>query len=354
MKFDSTVEVKPIAIHHLLGGRVDAQRLVFLDNLFQLLFLFAAIHTQALIHHCHTLREVAEEHIIAKAIVEVDTVVAVVNIAKLAHHIEIAFKHASHIFLKRHQLMAHGADWNQVVFHCQIHIAGASKSAFPLLELAILVGVAAFLVLFLKSAHHHIMMLFGETATLTKITDGQTATQCLACLFTTALFLKGGIVFFHIAIQDVRKFADARQQHHFPHNGGKPLALHRNVEFAVCVLADAHLGRIEAIATQQRKEPQRQIIHFALHKVNFLVGDLHIWHIIHLLLEQVGKPFGILGVVAVEESVFHFGARICMKNIIQATKSICIVVCEMRDNLFHYVLIVDCYTVGSDMPQSCR
>ena len=146
--------------------------------------------------------------------------------------------------------MAHRADGCEVVFHSKVHIAGAGKSTFPRVKFAVFIAVAALQIFFLEGAYHHIVVRFRETAALAEVADGEPSSQCLACFLATALLFQGSIVFLHITVENMGEFADARKQHHFPHNGGKPFAFHRNMKFAIFILADAHFGRIKPIAAQ--------------------------------------------------------------------------------------------------------
>ena len=89
VNLDGTVDVQAVGIHHLLGGRVDAEGLVLGDDLLGLLLLVAAVHAESLVHHGHALGEVGEEHLVAEAVVQVDTVIAVVDVAELPHDVEV-------------------------------------------------------------------------------------------------------------------------------------------------------------------------------------------------------------------------------------------------------------------------
>ena len=99
------INVKAIAVADLLRGRVDAQLLIFGYDLLSLLELVAAVDTQALVHHCHAFAEVAEEDLVAEAVVEEDSVVAVIDVAELLHHVEVALEHAADVLLEAYELV---------------------------------------------------------------------------------------------------------------------------------------------------------------------------------------------------------------------------------------------------------
>ncbi|CRH68587.1 Uncharacterised protein [Chlamydia trachomatis] len=107
------------------------------------------------------------------------------------------------------------------------------------------------------------------------------------------------------------------------------------MQVVLLVLADVHLGRVEAIATQKSEKPHGQIIHFALHEADFLLGNHHAGHIVDLLLQHLSKTFGILGVVAVKKSVFYLATRVGLQNIIETTIGVGIVIGEVGDDLSH-------------------
>ena len=56
------------------------------------------------------LGKVVKENAIAKAIIKIYTVVSVVHIAELTHHVEVAFEHAAYILFELNELMTHRTD----------------------------------------------------------------------------------------------------------------------------------------------------------------------------------------------------------------------------------------------------
>ena len=125
MNFNCSLNVQSITKHHLFGLRIDSQLFVFRNNLLNLLFFHATVYTQARKHHSHTLRKVVEEHPIAKAIVKINTIISVVNVAKFAHHIKVTFEHSAHIFFKFDDLMTHCSNGSELMFHSKVDITCA-------------------------------------------------------------------------------------------------------------------------------------------------------------------------------------------------------------------------------------
>ena len=99
------VNVETVAVAYLLGGRVYAQLSVLGDYLFSLLLLVSAVNTQTLVHHSHTLAQITEEHLVAEAVVKIDTVVAVIYVAEFFHHVEVALEHSADVFFEGYELV---------------------------------------------------------------------------------------------------------------------------------------------------------------------------------------------------------------------------------------------------------
>lgn len=116
----------------------------------------------------------------------------------------------------------------------------------------------------------------------------------------------------------------------------KPFSAHGDIEMPVLVLRHRHLVRIEAVAAQEREIPFGQIIHLALHEGDLVFGYYHMGHQPYLFFQQFAESMWKLLSVAVEERVLDFRARIFLQHVILAAERICVVICEMLYDLFHY------------------
>ena len=192
---DGAVDVQAIGIDHLLGDGVDAEGLVFLDDLLGLLLFFAAVDAEALVHHGHVFGEVGEEYLVAEAVVEIDTVVTVIDVAELPHDVEVALEDAADVLLKGDELVRHGAEALGAVLHGQPDIACAGEDAGPLLRL----------IDFLHGADHHLLVVEAEAAAGTHIAKGQAVGEDLNGLVPGAASLKLGVVGLEVALQDVHE-----------------------------------------------------------------------------------------------------------------------------------------------------
>ena len=145
----------------------------------------------------------------------------------------------------------------------------------------------------------------------------------------------------------VHQLGNDRQYGHFPHDGGIPFAANGYGELPIWGLFDMHFGRIELVTAQESEVPLGQIIHAMLHKGYLFFGYSHVLHQVNLLFHLLGKAFGVHGVVAIEEGVFYFGARIGLQDVVLATESVGIVVGKVVDDWLHkyrflWVFISEC------------
>ena len=101
------------------------------------------------------------------------------------------------------------------------------------------------------------------------------------------------------------------------------------------ILADVDLLGAETVAAQEDEVPERQEDAPVLEEFYLLVGDGHVPHMLHLLAQQVGETFGIDFVVAVEEGIFDFGARVGLQYVVLAGEGVEVVVGEVRYQWFH-------------------
>ena len=323
---DGPVDVEAVGVHDLFGGGVDAEGLVLLYDLLGLFLLFAAVHAQALVHHGHTLGEVGEEDLVAEAVVEEDTVVAVVDVAELPHYVEVAFKHAADVLFERDELVRHCAEALGAVFHRKPDIARAGEDAGPLLRL----------IHGLHGPDDHLLMLETKAAAGAHVAESQTVGEDLHGLVPRTALFQFGIIRLEITAEDVHEFGNGREDGHLPHDGGEPLAAYLDVKVSFLVLRNVYLLGIETVTLQESKIPQRKEVAAVAHVVGLLLGADYILHSVDLLLQQGGESLGIDRAVAVEEGILHFGAGIFHEDVILAGEGVQVVVREMCYYLSHF------------------
>ena len=108
----------------------------------------------------------------------------------------------------------------------------------------------------------------------------------------------------------------------------------------VLVLPGVNPLTAEAETAQIDIEPVGQIIAFATHESNLLVGDGELFQIAHLLHDKVGKPFGIDGIVTVVKFILHPCAGIVVDDSAAHRELVQVVVGKMVDNLPHHITIM--------------
>ena len=141
VQLEGAVHVEAVAEDGLLGHGVDAELLVFVDDEVDLLFLDAAIDAQAAEGHGHALGEVAEEDVVAEAVVEEDTYVAVVHLGPLVHDIVVALDDTAHDLLERDALVRHGAQAGDILLHGEVDVGGAGEAATLTASLLLDLGI---------------------------------------------------------------------------------------------------------------------------------------------------------------------------------------------------------------------
>ncbi len=234
---EGAVDVEAVAEDGLLGHGVDAQLLVFLDDEVDLLLLHSTVDAEAAEGHGHALGEVAEEDVVAEAVVEEDTYVAVVHLRPLVHDVVVALEHAAHNLLERDALVRHGAQAGDALLHGKVDVGGAGEAA------ALAVGGLLDLGIGLdEGVDDTLLMGKREAATGAHVAQGEPALPYAAALLEALLILGIGIVLVGIAIELVHELGDGGEDGHLPHDGGPPLAFDADIEVSLGILGDGELG----------------------------------------------------------------------------------------------------------------
>ncbi len=118
----AAVHIQSIGEYHLLGARVDAQLGILLYDLVYLLLFLATVHAQTAIHHRHALGEVIKEEVVAKAVVEIDTIVAIIDVREFLHHHIVALEYSTDNLLKGYDLMRERTQRFEIQLHGKPHI----------------------------------------------------------------------------------------------------------------------------------------------------------------------------------------------------------------------------------------
>lgn len=244
VQLEGAVDVEAVAENGLLGHGVDAQLLVFLDDEVDLLLLYSTVDAQTAEGHGHALGEVAEEDVVAEAVVEEDSYVAIIHLGPLVHDIVVALEHAAHDLLEADALVRHGAQAGDAFLHGEVDVGGAGKAA------ALAVGGLLDLGIGLDEGVDDALMVGKREATArAHIAQGESALPYATALLEGLLILGFGIVLLGIAIEHVHELGDDGEDGHLPHDGGPPLALDADVEMSLGILGDGELGGVEAVAT---------------------------------------------------------------------------------------------------------
>ena len=143
-----------------------------------MLFFHTAIYAQPDEHQGHAFREIVEENLIAEAVVEVNAVVAIVNIAELTHHIEVAFKDSAHVFFKFYDLMTHRSHGHQFVFHGQINVTCTHDATLPRNKNTVYVFTTCFSGGF-QGTYHVVVMVKRQSTTCAHVAQNQSSAQYL-------------------------------------------------------------------------------------------------------------------------------------------------------------------------------
>ena len=279
VQLEGAVHVEAVAEDGLLGHGVDAELLVALNDVVDLLLLYSTIDAEAAEGHGHALREVAEEDMVTKAVVKEDTYVAVVHLRPLIHDIIVALKHATDDLLERDALMRHGTQAGDAFLHGEVDIGGAGEAATLTASLLLDLGIGLD-----EGIEDALLMGKREATTGTHIAQGETAMPHAAALLKGLLVLGFGIILFSITIEHVHELRDDGEDGHLPHDGAPPLALDADIEVSLFVLRDGELVGMEAVAAQEDiDEPVGKEGEGAGHEGALLIGNSHLGEVLQLL-----------------------------------------------------------------------
>ena len=336
VQLEGAVDVEAVAEDGLLGHGVDAELLVFVDDEVDLLLLHSTVDAQAAEGHGHALGEVAEEDVVAEAVVEEDSYVAIIHLGPLVHDIVVALEHAAHNLLEADALVRHGAQAGDALLHGEVDVGGAGEAATlavgGLLDLGI--GVD-------EGIDDALLVGKREAAARAHVAQGESALPYAAALLEGLLILGFAIVLRGIAIEHVHELGNGGEDGHLPHDGGPPLALDAYVEMSLGILGDGELGRVEAVAAQEHiDKPIGKEGEAAGHERALLIGDGHFGQVMQLLAEQAVEPCGVACGVAIEELILGLGTRILLQDIVHAGEGVEVVVGEVIDDGFHGLFMV--------------
>ena len=331
VQLEGAVDVEPIAEDGLLGHGVDAELLVFLDDEVDLLLLHSTIDAQAAEGHSHALGEIAEEDVVAKAVVEEDSYVAVVHLGPLVHDVVVALEHAAHNLLEADALVRHGAQAGNLLLHGEVDIGGAGEAATLAVGGLLDLGIGLD-----EGVDDALMVGKREAAARAHVAQGESALPYATALLEGLLILGIGIILGGIAIELVHELRDDGEDGHLPHDGAPPLALDADVEMSLGILGDGELGGVEAVAAQEDvDEPIGKEGEAAGHERALLIGDGHFGQVMQLLAEQTVEPRGVARPLTVEELILGLGTWVLLQDVVHAGKGVEIVVGEVIDDGFH-------------------
>lgn len=321
---DGRVGVEGVGEDHLLGLRVDAQRLVLVDDLHQLLMVVAAVDAQALEQHGEVLGEVEREDVPSEGVVEIGAQCAAEGVAPGLHGQVVGHLRAVHATDGTDELVGHRADGRQIVLHGEVDIAGAYELAGPL----------SGLVAVLHRTHEDILGLEGEAAARAEVAVGAACLKEAAGLLV-ALTVVGLIVDVVLSGDHIVELGHDGKDLHLEKDGVRPGTLDLDMQVALLVLPAFHpLTRI-AESLEIGEEPLGDVIALALHEGDLLIGDDHVLEHGHLLHHQLVESLGIGEVVAVDKAVLHLGAREVVDDGAAHGELVEVVVGEMRYDLSH-------------------
>ena len=128
------------------------------------------------------------------------------------------------------ELVTHGANGGEVVFHGQQHVAGTHKT-----------GLGELFLRLDEAANHQVLVFKGETATRAEVTELHAiANEADAFRIRLLVFLLG-IVVFKLAFQFVHHLGDSGQDGHLPKHGAPQQARDGDVQVPFLVLAHLDL-----------------------------------------------------------------------------------------------------------------
>ena len=98
---------------------------------------------------------------------------------------------------------------------------------------------------------------------------------------------------------------------------------HLVTSFGLKVMSDGELLRVETIAAQEDiDEPIWEEGERAGHEGTLFVGNGHLFQVFQLLAQELVEALGIASAVPVEETIFRFGTRILLQDVVHAGKCI--------------------------------
>ena len=276
VQLEGAVYVEAVAEDGLLGHGVDAELLVFLDDEVDLLLLYSTIDAEAAEGHGHALGEVAEEDVVAEAVVEEDSYVAVVDLGPLVHDVVVALEDAADDLFEADTLVRHGAEAGDAFLHGEVDVGGAGEAAALAAGLLLDFGVGLD-----EGIEDALLVGKREAAAGAHIAEGESALPHATAFLEALLILGFGIVLVGIAVELVHELGDDGEDGHFPHDGAPPLAFDADVEVSLFVLGDGELIGVETVAAQEDvDEPIGKEGEAAGHEGALLIGDGHLGQVL--------------------------------------------------------------------------
>ena len=132
LDLEGVVYVKGVAEYHLLGTGIDAKGAVLVHDAHELFAVVPAVHSQPLEQVGEVLRKVQAEDVPAETVVEEGAEGSPESVAPAVHGYVVGHLRAVHAADGADELVGHGADRYEVVFHGQVDIARAYEAPGPL------------------------------------------------------------------------------------------------------------------------------------------------------------------------------------------------------------------------------
>ena len=142
------------------------------------------------------------------------------------------------------ELVAHGADRGEVVFHSQQHIRGTNETSLG--ELLLCLD---------EAANDQVLMLERETASCAEVAKFHAITNEADAFGVGLLVFLLGIVVLKFAFQLVHHFGDRGQDGHLPKHGAPQQSRNGDVQVSFLILAHFDFRRAHVEAFQEGKEP---------------------------------------------------------------------------------------------------
>ena len=116
-----------------------------------------------------------------------------------------------------------------------------------------------------------------------------------------------------------------------------PVAFDVDLQMPFGILTHFHPFALKAEAFQIGVEPGGNVVAARAHEGGFLVGEAQVLEIYNLFFYKTCEAFGIDGVVAIDESVFHHGTRKAIYDGAAHRQFVEVGVGEMGYDRFHVV-----------------